>query len=65
MRVVVVLQALPKFQQDYAALLDVAAEHPEIVARALAAMKDAHTPSPMWKVRGRRVKKKPGATRKK
>ena len=44
---------------------NVAAEHPEIVARALAAMKDAHTPSPMWKVRGRRVKKKPGATRKK
>jgi arylsulfatase A-like enzyme len=33
---------------------NVAAEHPEIVARALAAMQDAHTPSPMWKVRGRR-----------
>ena len=44
---------------------NVAAEHPEIVARALAAMKDAHRPSPMWKVRGRRVKKKPGATKKK
>ncbi|MEE3283116.1 MAG: arylsulfatase [Planctomycetota bacterium] len=44
---------------------NVAAEHPEIVARALAAMKDAHRPSPMWKVRGRRVKKKPGAAKKK
>jgi len=33
---------------------DVAEGHPEIVARALAAMQEAHTPSPMWKVRGRR-----------
>jgi len=33
---------------------DVAEGHPEIVARALAAMQKAHTPSPMWKVRGRR-----------
>jgi len=33
---------------------DVADGHPEIVARALAAMQDAHTPSPLWKVRGRR-----------
>jgi arylsulfatase A-like enzyme len=33
---------------------DVAEGHLEIVARALAAMQEAHTPSPMWKVRGRR-----------
>ncbi len=33
---------------------NVADQHPEIVARALAAMKDAHTPSPMWTVRRRR-----------
>jgi len=46
---------------------NVAGKHPEIVARALAAMRDAHTPSPMWKVRGRRGsgKKQPASKNKK
>jgi len=44
---------------------NVAGEHPEIVARALAAMKDAHTPSPMWKVRGRRGAKTKKSVKKK
>lgn len=37
---------------------NVAAKHPQVVKRALAAMKAAHTPSPLWKVRGRRAPKK-------
>jgi arylsulfatase A len=37
------LQADPGEQRD------VAAQHPEIVERARAAMRQAHTPSPMWK----------------
>jgi len=32
---------------------NVAAGHPEVVAKARAAMKAAHRPSPMWKIRGR------------
>ena len=31
---------------------NVAAEHPEVVARVKAAIKDAHTPTDIWKVRG-------------
>ena len=38
---------------------DVASEHPDVVARARAAIKAAHRPSPLWKVRRRAARKKP------
>lgn len=38
---------------DPAETTDVAAQHPEVVARALAAMAEAHVPSPMWQVAAR------------
>ena len=36
---------------------NIAAEHPEIVAKIRAAMKEAHVPAPLWKVRGGRKPK--------
>jgi len=41
---------------------DVADEHPEIVAKLLKAIKISHVPSPLWKVRKRRRKKKRAKT---
>lgn len=39
---------------DPGELKDMAAEHPDVVAEARSLMRQAHTPSPLWKVRGRR-----------
>ena len=46
---------------------NIAQQHPQVVARMAAAMKDAHVPSPLWKVRVRKPagKKKSSGPRKK
>ena len=44
--------------KDLGEKTNVAADHPDVVARARAAIKDAHRPSPLWKVRRRPARKK-------
>jgi arylsulfatase A-like enzyme len=44
--------------QDVGETRNVADEHPDVVAKALAAMQQAHTPSPRWQVKGRPAKRK-------
>ncbi len=54
---------LYNLKTDLGETRDVSEEHPEVVARALAAMRQAHTPSPLWKVRGRRPSQKKATSR--
>ena len=44
--------------KDLAEKKNVASQHPDVVARARAAIKAAHRPSPLWKVRRRAARKK-------
>ena len=49
---------LYNLKADLGETTDVAGKHPKIVARIRAAIKEAHVPSPDWKVRRRSNKKK-------
>jgi len=44
--------------KDLGETSNVAAKHPEVVKKIEAAMREAHRPSPLWKVPGKRVKAK-------
>ncbi len=50
---------LYNLENDLGETKNVAAEHADVVARIRRIMKDSHTPSPLWKVRGKPKKRKP------